>query len=123
LELVLAGVNAVTAAPCQGTPTVVGVFRRIEGAIDHQIIRIHHAREAPNATMSNLTCLTIEGVRCILLGWLLMRTGSRAAVGAHGARARHPSSLTATRPQDAVPSVVRFETGSLEQRGESHACR
>jgi uncharacterized membrane protein len=42
------------------------VFSRVEGAIDHQILRIHHVRDAPNATASNLMCLAIGGVRCIL---------------------------------------------------------
>ena len=54
-----------------------GVFNLVEGIIDHQILGIHNVREVPNYTVYNLTFLTIGGVLFILLGWLLMRAGSR----------------------------------------------
>jgi len=61
-----------------------GVFNLIEGVIDHQILGIHNVREVPNATVYNLTFLAVGGVLFILLGWLLMRAGSRAGVEAQG---------------------------------------
>jgi uncharacterized membrane protein len=61
-----------------------GVFNLLEGVIDHQILGIHNVREVPNATVYNLTFLAIGGVLFILLGWLLMRAGSRAGVEAQG---------------------------------------
>jgi uncharacterized membrane protein len=61
-----------------------GVFNLIEGVIDHQILGIHNVREVPNATVYNLTFLAIGGVLFILLGWRLMRAGSRAGVEAQG---------------------------------------
>jgi uncharacterized membrane protein len=61
-----------------------GVFNLVEGAIDHQILRIHNVREVPNATVYNLTFLAVGGVLFILIGWLLMRAGSRAGTEARG---------------------------------------
>jgi uncharacterized membrane protein len=61
-----------------------GVFNLVEGGIDHQILGIHNVREVPNATAYNLTFLAVGGVLFILLGWLLMRAGSRAGVEAQG---------------------------------------
>jgi uncharacterized membrane protein len=61
-----------------------GVFNLIEGLIDHQILGLHNVREVPNATVYNLTFLGIGGVLFILLGWLLMRAGSRAGAEARG---------------------------------------
>jgi uncharacterized membrane protein len=61
-----------------------GVFNLIEGVIDHQILGIHNVREVPNATVYNLTFLAVGGVLFILIGWLLMRAGSRAGAEAHG---------------------------------------
>jgi uncharacterized membrane protein len=100
-----------------------GVFNLVEGLIDHQLLAIHHVREVPNDTVYSLTFLAIGGVLFSLLGWLLMRAGSRAGAEAHGARSRHPSSRTATMPQDAVASVVMSNTDSLEYPGEDHECR
>jgi uncharacterized membrane protein len=59
-----------------------GVFNLVEGVIDHQILGIHNVREVPNDTVYNLTFLAIGGVLFILIGWLLMRAGSRAGVAA-----------------------------------------
>jgi uncharacterized membrane protein len=59
-----------------------GAFNLIEGIIDHQILGLHNVREVPNAMLYNLTFLAIGGVLFILLGWLLMRAGSRAAAEA-----------------------------------------
>jgi uncharacterized membrane protein len=61
-----------------------GVFNLIEGLIDHQILGLHNVREVPNAMVYNLTFLAIGGVLFILLGWLLMRAGSRAGAEARG---------------------------------------
>jgi uncharacterized membrane protein len=61
-----------------------GVFNLIEGVIDHQILGLHNVREVPNYTVYNLTFLAIGGVLFILLGWLLMRAGSRAVVEPRG---------------------------------------
>jgi uncharacterized membrane protein len=61
-----------------------GVFNLIEGIIDHQILGIHNVREVPNYTVYNLTFLAVGGVLFILLGWLLMRAGSRAGAEARG---------------------------------------
>jgi uncharacterized membrane protein len=58
-----------------------GVFN-LEGVIDHQILGLHNVREVPNYTVYNLTFLAVGGVLFILLGWLLMRAGSRAGVEA-----------------------------------------
>jgi uncharacterized membrane protein len=55
-----------------------GVFNLVEGLIDHQILGLHYVREVPNATVYNLTFLGVGGALFILLGWLLMRAGSRA---------------------------------------------
>jgi uncharacterized membrane protein len=55
-----------------------GAFNVIEGIIDHHILGLHNVREVPNAMLYNLTFLAIGGVLFILLGWLLMRLGSRA---------------------------------------------
>jgi uncharacterized membrane protein len=59
-----------------------GVFNLVEGLIDHQVLGIHNVREVPNYTVYNLTFLAIGGVLFILIGWMLMRAGSRA--GAEG---------------------------------------
>ena len=56
-----------------------GMFNLIEGLIDHHILGIHNVREVPNAMVYNLTFLAVAGVLFILLGWLLMRAGSRAS--------------------------------------------
>jgi uncharacterized membrane protein len=61
-----------------------GLFNLVEGVIDHQILGIHNVREVPNYTVYNLTFLAIGGVLFILLGWLLMRAGSRAGVSVRG---------------------------------------
>jgi uncharacterized membrane protein len=61
-----------------------GMFNLIEGLIDHQILGIHNVREVPNYMVYNLTFLGIGGVLFILLGWLLMRAGSRAGTDARG---------------------------------------
>jgi uncharacterized membrane protein len=61
-----------------------GAFNLAEGVIDHQILGIHNVREVPNYTVYNLTFLAVGGVLCILLGWLLMQAGSRAAAEARG---------------------------------------
>jgi len=61
-----------------------GMFNLVEGLIDHQILGIHNVREVPNAMLYNLTFLGIGGVLCILLGWLLMRGGSRAGAETRG---------------------------------------
>jgi uncharacterized membrane protein len=61
-----------------------GVFNLAEGLIDHQILGIHNVREVPNYTAYNLTFLAVGGVLFILIGWLLMRAGSRAGVEARG---------------------------------------
>jgi uncharacterized membrane protein len=53
-------------------------FNLVEGLIDHHILGIHNVREVPNATVYNLTFLAIGGVLFILIGWGLMRAGSRA---------------------------------------------
>ena len=54
-----------------------GLFNLVEGVIDHQILGLHNVREVPNATVYNLTFLTVGGALFILIGWLLMRTGGR----------------------------------------------
>jgi uncharacterized membrane protein len=61
-----------------------GVFNVVEGIIDHQILGVHNVREVPNATVYNLTFLAVGGVLFILIGWLLMRAGSRAVTEARG---------------------------------------
>jgi uncharacterized membrane protein len=61
-----------------------GMFNLVEGLIDHQILGIHNVREGPNAMLYNLTFLGIGGVLGILLGWLLMRGGSRAGAETRG---------------------------------------
>jgi uncharacterized membrane protein len=61
-----------------------GVFNLVEGIIDHQILGVHNVREVPNATVYNLTFLAVGGVLFILIGWLLMRAGSRAVTEARG---------------------------------------
>jgi uncharacterized membrane protein len=61
-----------------------GVFNLVEGLIDHQILGIHNVREVPNYTVYNLMFLAVGGVLFILIGWLLMRAGSRAGVEARG---------------------------------------
>jgi uncharacterized membrane protein len=61
-----------------------GLFNLIEGIIDHQILGIHNVREVPNAMVYNLTFLAVGGGLFILIGWLLMRAGSRAGTEARG---------------------------------------
>jgi uncharacterized membrane protein len=61
-----------------------GVFNLVEGIIDHQILGIHNVREVPNYTVYNLTFLAVGGVLFILIGWLLMRAGSRAEADVRG---------------------------------------
>jgi uncharacterized membrane protein len=56
----------------------------VEGVIDHQLLSIHNVRELPNATVYNLTFLTVRGVLFILIGRLLMRAGSNAGTEARG---------------------------------------
>jgi uncharacterized membrane protein len=41
-------------------------------------------REVPSYTVYNFTFLAIGGVLFILIGWLLMRTGSRAGMEVRG---------------------------------------
>jgi uncharacterized membrane protein len=60
----------------------VGVFNLVEGLTDHHLLGIHNVREVPHAMMYNLTFLAVGGVLCILIGWLLMRAGTRAGVEA-----------------------------------------
>jgi len=59
-----------------------GAFNLVEGVIDHQILGIHNVREVSNYTVYNLTFLAIGGVLFILIGWLLIRAGSRGGVEA-----------------------------------------
>jgi uncharacterized membrane protein len=54
-----------------------GIFNLVEGLIDHQLLGLHNVREVPNYTVYNLTFLAIGGVLFIVIGWLLMRAGSR----------------------------------------------
>jgi uncharacterized membrane protein len=61
-----------------------GIFNLVEGVIDHQLLGIHNVREVPSYTVYNLTFLAIGGVLFILIGWLLMRTGSRAGMEVRG---------------------------------------
>jgi uncharacterized membrane protein len=61
-----------------------GAFNLVEGVIDHQILGLHNVREVPNYTMYNLTFLAVGGVLFILVGWLLMRSGSGAGMEARG---------------------------------------
>jgi uncharacterized membrane protein len=60
------------------------MFNLVEGVIDHQILGIHNVREVPSYTVYNLTFLAVGGVLFILIGWLLMRVGSRAGMEARG---------------------------------------
>jgi uncharacterized membrane protein len=53
-----------------------GVFNLVEGVIDHQLLGLHNVREVPHYTRYNLTFLAVGGVLFILIGWLLMRSGS-----------------------------------------------
>jgi uncharacterized membrane protein len=59
-----------------------GVFNLVEGVIDHQLLGIHNVRELPNATVYNFTFLAVGGMLFTLIGWLLMRAGSRAGAEA-----------------------------------------
>jgi uncharacterized membrane protein len=61
-----------------------GIFNLVEGVIDHQLLGIHNVREVPNYTVYNLTFLAIAGVLFILIGWLLMRAGSRIGTEVRG---------------------------------------
>ncbi|MND06642.1 hypothetical protein D3C83_281290 [compost metagenome] len=56
----------------------------MEGVIDHQLLGLHHVRDVPNATVYNLTFLVVGGVLFIIIGWLVMRAGSRVGPGVHG---------------------------------------
>jgi uncharacterized membrane protein len=67
------------------------MFNLVEGVIDHQLLGIHNGREVPTYTVYNLTFLAIGGMLFILIGWLLMRPGSRAGVEARRERALHLS--------------------------------
>jgi uncharacterized membrane protein len=58
------------------------VFNLVEGVIDHQLLGNHNVREVPNYTVYNLTFLAVGGALLILIGWLLMRAGSRIGVEA-----------------------------------------
>jgi uncharacterized membrane protein len=55
-----------------------GIFNLVEGVIDHQLLGIHNVREVPSYTVYNLTFLAVGGVLFILIGWWVMRAGSRA---------------------------------------------
>jgi uncharacterized membrane protein len=61
-----------------------GIFNLVEGVIDHQILGIHNVREVPNATVYNLMFLAVGGALFILIGWLLMRAGSRVGTEVRG---------------------------------------
>lgn len=61
-----------------------GVFNLVEGVIDHQILGLHNVREVSNATVYNLTFLAVGGVLFIVIGWLLMRAGSRVGMEVRG---------------------------------------
>jgi uncharacterized membrane protein len=61
-----------------------GIFNLVEGIIDHQILGLHNVREVPNYTVYNLTFLAVGGVLFILIGWLLMRAGSRVGTEVRG---------------------------------------
>jgi uncharacterized membrane protein len=61
-----------------------GVFNLVEGVIDHQLLGLHNVREVPNATVYNLTFLAVGGMLFIVIGWLLMRTGSRDGTEVRG---------------------------------------
>ena len=56
-----------------------GMFNLVEGIIDHQLLGLHNVREVPNYTVYNLTFLVVGGVLFIVIGWLLMRAGSRVS--------------------------------------------
>jgi uncharacterized membrane protein len=56
-----------------------GLFNLIEGIIDHQLLAIHYVRQVSNYSLYNLVFLVVGGMLFIVLGWLLMRAGSRAS--------------------------------------------
>ena len=58
-----------------------GLFNLVEGIIDHHLLRIHHVYEyTANKLSFDLAFLLMGGVGLLLLGWLLIRSGSRDVV-------------------------------------------
>ena len=57
-----------------------GLFNLVEGVIDHQLLGIHHVMEyAINKLPYDLAFLA-SGVILMLIGWLLVKSGSREVV-------------------------------------------
>jgi len=56
-----------------------GLFNLVEGIIDHQILGIHHVMEYAVNKLPYDIAFLISGVIFMLLGWLLVKAGSRQA--------------------------------------------
>lgn len=57
-----------------------GLFNLVEGIINHQILGIHHVYEyTSNKLPFDLAFLIIGGLLFLLIGWMLIRAGSRDA--------------------------------------------
>jgi uncharacterized membrane protein len=56
-----------------------GIFNVVEGVIDHQILGIHHVRDDLGAPMGWDIGFLILGATLIVLGWMLVQAGRRAA--------------------------------------------
>lgn len=54
-----------------------GLFNLVEGIINHQILGLHYVRQVANYTVYNLTFLAVGGLLLILVGWLLIKAGSK----------------------------------------------
>jgi uncharacterized membrane protein len=67
-----------------------GVFNLVEGLIDHHILGIHHVRGGPHQMWWDLGFLALGAV-LVAAGWLLQRSGIRAAAPRQPAQSSRPS--------------------------------
>jgi uncharacterized membrane protein len=58
-----------------------GLFNLIEGLINHQLLALHYVKQVSNYTVYNLTFLAVGGGLLVVVGWMLMKGGSRMAAG------------------------------------------
>ena len=62
-----------------------GLFNLVEGVIDHQLLGIHHVMEYTINKLSYDLAFLASGVILILIGWLLVKSGSQESVQSHEA--------------------------------------
>jgi uncharacterized membrane protein len=72
--------------PIPALPTFIGqllfgfgLFNLIEGILDHHLLQIHYVRQVPDYAIYNWTFLGVGALVPLVIGWLLMKSGRKAA--------------------------------------------